>query len=392
MKNCLIVLFFLPIILFAREPWQDLFPETSEVFSAKFDYDVLDIETDAEGNLYVLSNGNRRFFVDVFSIEGLKIRSFGDSLKLTAEYTNPLCLRISERGEIVIVRGWDRLLETPVNWVFDSTGKDILEETHLLKYAEWLSVSPKGTHYTLQGYIRQDSYIPFIYNRNFEQIELEYPIENAVFDIYRGDEVFIATEIRENSRYLAIRKLDSHEILMERRLTEAENPIIMQEGKFALIDDALFVLTRVCRSPGLFCYSLDGALLWSDEADQDIKVMKPTLSREHIVTHGAICSKILGLSEEPILDFCDDFMTYDNRLFMSLDTEPTVWPDIEMLAVSFTLHLPEFELHSILLPYSNRNMLAPVQFEGKMGGFRFENEDYIVFAKEKSVTIYKIID
>ncbi len=382
----------MPVILFSNQPWMDFFPEISEEYSVNLENIVLDIETDALGNLYVLSIGNRRFFVDVFSIEGLKIRSFGDSLMLTAEYTNPLCLRVSERGEIVIVRGWDRLLETPVNWVFDSSGKDVLEETHLLKYAEWLSVSPKGTHFTLQGYIRQDSYIPFLYNRDFEQIELEYTIENAVFDIFRGDEVFIATEIRENGRYLVIRKLDSNEIQMERLLTEAENPIIMQEGKFALIDDALFVLTKVCRSPGVFCYSLDGTLRWSNEADQDIKVMKPTLTREHIVTHGAICSKILGISEEPILDFCDNFMTYDNRLFMSLDTEPTVWPGIEMLAVSFTLHLPDFELHTTLMTYSNRNLLAPVQFDGKMTGFRLGTEEYVAFAKDKSVTIYKIIN
>ncbi len=382
----------MPLVLTAVEPWLEFFPETREVFSVEVNKEIVDLEIDDVGNLYVLSQSPGSLFVDVFSVEGEKIRSLWDSLALS-EYTTPLCLRTSDRGEIVIVRGWDRLLETPVNWVFDSTNTDILDETGLLKYAEWLSVSPLGNYLAMQGYIRRDSEISFVYNLESEKAEFEYQIEHAAFEKIDDNEVIIATEIRPEGRYLVIRDMETREIYMERKLTTAESNVIVQEDKSALTDDALFVLTRACRNPALYCYDRNtGELLWEDETKLDVAAIEPTMKRDATSVQGYLCSWILTADETPILDYCEDFKTADTRLLMSLDTNPTVWSDIQVLAVSYSIFTKYFEYFSIVLPYSNPEMLIPVQFEGKIDGFLLDDDSYIVYAKDRSVIVYKIID
>ncbi|MGC9315728.1 MAG: hypothetical protein ACP5G4_08930 [bacterium] len=390
MKRSTIIILLLTIALFAREPWMDFFPELREVYAVQAENMIIDLESDADGNLYVLSQSPGRFYVDVYSPEGVNIRSMNDTLNLS-EYTNTLALRVSDPGEIVVVRGWDRLLETPVNWVFDSTNTDILKDTGLLKFAEWLSVSPKGNYFALQGYIRKDSQVPFVYDREEQEIEFEYFVEHASFATWKGEEVIIATEIRAESRYLVIRGLESGKIHMERKMTEGESNVIVQETKSALTDKALFILTRVCKNPSLFCYDPHtGDLRWSDESQPDISVVRPALNDEAVILHGNLCSRLIDGIHDPVFNYCEDFEHYNTRLMLTLNAEPTVWPDIEISVLSHTLYIRDYEFHSLILPYANKSNLAAVEIEGKFDGFVLNGVSYVVFAHGSTARVYEI--
>ncbi len=390
MKRSTIIFLLLTIALFAREPWMDFFPELREVYAVQTDNMIIDLESDADGNLYVLSQSSGRFFVDAYSTNGEKFRSMNDTLNLS-EYTNTLALRVSDHGEIVVVRGWDRLLETPVNWVFDSTNMDILAETGLLKFAEWLSVSPKGNYFALQGYIRKDSQVPFVYDREEREVEFEYFVEHASFATWKGEEVIIATEIRPESRYLVIRGIESGKIHMERKMTEGESNVIVQEKKSALIDSTLLILTRVCKNPSLFCYNPHtGDLRWSDESQPDISVVSPALNNETVILHGNLCSRLTDGLHEPVFNYCEDFEHYNTRLMLTLNAEPTVWPDIEISVLSHTLYIRDYEFYSVLMPYSNKNDLAAVEIDGKFDGFVVDGVSYVVFAHGSTARVYEI--
>lgn len=388
----LILLLILTMAIFATQAWRDFFPKTTEIYSCDIGREIVDVETDTASNLYVLSHSPGSLHVDVFSQQGKTIRTVKDTLILS-EYTRPLSIEVSDDGRIILVRGWDRFVETPVNWVFDTTNEDILDKTGLLKYAEWLTISPSGNYFTMQGYIRRNSEIPFVYDLNSEEIDFEYQIEHAAFGKIDGREVLIATEKRPESRYLVIRDLETRETYMERQLTEGEYNVIVQDGKSALTKDALFILTRACKNPALFCYDRKtGELFWEDESRSDIAKIAPTLNGDAAVVQGFMCSRIYETDEIPVVNYCEDFENVDTRLLMSLHTEPTVWSDIQILATSYTVYLKRFLFFSVVMPYSDPDILAPVQFEGIMDGFLLDGESYVIYALDSTVTVYRIID
>ncbi|HHS51054.1 MAG TPA: hypothetical protein ENN07_08065 [candidate division Zixibacteria bacterium] len=236
-----------------------------EVFSLEFDRMVIDFDMDEESRLYFLTETEESLFVTVLDAEGQVVRELS---AFKGQTPKPFVLQViaSDNGQTVLVRGEDTELETPINWVFDESGEDILPFDHLLKYAEWLQLSPSGNYFTAQGY-RALSTIGQIYDIEFN--EVEWPrraFYQGLFVGADGEDIVLFTEADTGGTALAMAKLPSQEIIFSRPLGIWEAHMLPHRGRVAMHNDLLVMMRPPGRGSDVIGIDAKtGRVLWQAE-------------------------------------------------------------------------------------------------------------------------------
>ncbi len=242
----------------------DIFPETEIVFEKEFAGDIVDFEMDSVGRLYVLTESAESLSVLVLDMDGNITRTI-DCDKGITPAPHPVRIEVSRGGEIVLVWGLDTGIDTPINWVFDESGKDILPPENVLKFAEWLQVSPSGNYFTCQGF-KVSSGINNVYRRDWTPVKWERRfLHHGYFvGIDSGEEVLLFTESDTMGTGLAMAKLPSQEDIFRRHLPPNESFLLPHRGRMAASENLL-----VMNYPGHLggqIYGIDpsnGKIIWT---------------------------------------------------------------------------------------------------------------------------------
>ncbi|MCK5833920.1 hypothetical protein KAH81_09675 [bacterium] len=223
---------------------QELPPQVGEakkLFSFAQDKSIIDFAVDNSLRLYVLSENEDSIEVSVYDTTG-KLLSKIPKYKGAISGSDALHLQVSNDGDIIVVWGINLEFDMPVNWIFTAEGNEVLSEDNLLKYAEWLQVSPSGKFFTCQGY-KGTSGISAIYDIDWIPLEWESKsVKHGYFVGKRDDEdLLLFTESDSLETSLALIKLQSREVLFSEQLSRKESSIMPYRSRIAF-SERLFVM------------------------------------------------------------------------------------------------------------------------------------------------------
>jgi len=392
MKKTLMIIILSITPLLASSAWIDFFPPLEKIYAYSAPSTIVDMEADDAGLLYILTMASDSVFVEVISTSGELVRTCRSALGPTTN-AYPVGIQLSRHGEIIVVRGWEKVLETPVNWVFDSTGYDILEPTHLLKYAEWLQVSPCGNFFSCQGYRGENSQIPGIYDRNFNEIFADLPLEQGFFARSGDIDMLVAKENREKDQYLTARELPSAKILFETKLDDNTSRLSVQEAKIAVTENCIFTLSNLCANRTLYCFDAKtGDFLWENQTQTDIIDIGSGLDGDAVAIRGNFCYVVRDVSGEVSLDYCLDLLEVNFDFSFSDKVESTIWLKYSILVSSFFLYDDDYIFQSLIFTFGDEKSTAPIQVLNLFDGFILNGSYYIVEAFENQVSLYRIIE
>ncbi len=392
MKNA-ILLICLIITIPLLAAWRDFFPKTEEIFVRQCRPTAIDFTMDKSGRLFVLSEGEDSVFVEIFSPEGKSKLTIGGALGPTPA-PETYEIQISENGEIIVVRGMDSSLDSPINWVFDGGGREILPGDNVLKYAEWLRVSPGGNYFSCQGYASRKSIINNIFNRDFEPILTERDVIHGYFIGLAGEQELVLLLERENENYyLCLLELPSEKEHFRTTLDPKLKRVVPHEGITAILDDYFVFLTYACKSSTVYAFSRQsGELVWENQMAFPVDYIGASIDRNSVGLKSFLCTGVLTPNGKEIFSHCESPLDADLSLGMSFRPRFTLWGERRILTTAYYLYDQQEKFKTVIVPFGEgEKEIFPVQLPYLIGGFRVEGRDYVVVLKDNEVGVYQIV-
>ncbi len=384
----LALIFVLPVIAF---DFPADFPKTQLVFEKKLPLAIVDCDMDTTGRLYVLTESIDSLTVWVIEQSGDISRSMscdkGPTPKPWAAH-----IEVSRGGEIALIWGVDTEIKTPINWVFDDSGKDILPPDNVLKYAEWLQVSPSGNFFTCQGY-HGLSGIPDVYRRDWTPVKWEHRLlHHGYFVGSDGDEdLLLFTESDTGGTGLALAKLPSKKDIFIRHLPPNRSYLLPHRGRMAA-SKHLFAM-RYPENLGGTTYGVspvDGSIEWTTD--------HAMLAIDMAFSDDGRYIAILGGPSTRVLDSLGRELAFDTHFTPhGLPYAPGI-PDIEFFGdiktIITSLYLPGYdgeEKSTIIRFDEDWNTSGPTTYLSRIEGFETNGNKLVVRSDGGDLSVYRIL-
>jgi len=387
-----IVLIIASISLGANPSWETLFPKLDQDFTLKVPNPIVDIELDSHGNWYILHQDSDSLYIEIVNRRGKHKETYSCDLGVTP---NPVVrdMTLSESGKILII-GSDYELTTPINWVLDENGEDILPAENVLKYAEWLQISPGGDFFTSQGYSNL-SVFPDVYTSNWEKYQLEKRWIHHGYFIGLGDngeDLLLMTETDTAGTGLALLALPSQEELFTEHLEPANSYLLPHRGRITAGKDIL-VMT-LPENIGGKIYGLNrenGEILWTMDPTDRLVQLGTSFEGNKFAYIGDYCVQIIDNEGTELSLYCADYRKTNGPVFRPGIPTITFWEKYGLLMVNLSTPGSQIAARTIVMNFTQdweATKFAPLNFTLK--GFNTEKEDFLANARGKELEIYKI--
>ncbi|GEM_PF-2390794 len=398
------IIFFL-IITFAafgsEELWRGHFPDAELLFSYDATLPVHDIASDTAGNIYILCSDSDSVYIHVISRDGNLSRDVSTPLGPTP---NPqlLYIEVSRDGKTVLVCGQDIELKTPINYVLDEAGNDILPEDNVLKYAEWLQLSPSGNYFVSQGFDGLPT-IQSIFNRNWEEVPLPYGKIDAGYFLDsspEGQDLLLATESDSIGKLLSLIELPSAaepaetvEYAFKQYLPSDHNDIVPNRMFVCMCNDYIIITNPPSRSGTINGFEREnGKFSWYlGAADLTYGIIKATSSfdGEMACFIGRWCIQILKENGVELSNLCEPVYDLSKPFFQPGVPNVSLWNDRRVLSVA--LYIPWYvkPIRTILLGFDKDwNAYSPQELPYRIEGFYIHGEYLLAEVQGSKVNLY----
>ena len=389
-----VLLALLPFIILAGEPVLDeYFPDATPLFTFSAPQPLIDMAVDSDGSFYLI-------YEKPDSIAVQKLSSNGEPRSLMTAFLgvtpNPelLHIEVSNAGEKTVVWGIDTELDTPINWVFDTTGRDILHQDNVLKYAEWLQVSPGGGFFACQGY-RDISTIPAVFTDEWDKIDVGSDNERRhgyfVGTSEDGEDLLLLTEPDSNDILISLTKLPSRERVFETRLGQDYKDLVAHRTNIAVTENYYILqYTRANNRKVTGFRKDDGKFDWSLDPLFEINDIAPSLNGKYVGFTGYFCMETLTETGIEIAYRCDMNRKPPVPLYWPGFPEITVWNEYGVLAAALNFPDSVNTSRTTIVKFDRESVDSPQMLPYRIEGFRIAGTDFVAIIRDSVLEIFEL--
>lgn len=386
---------FLSMLLFsallAMETYLDYFPDAVEKFTFIAEKRIIDVAVDEVGDVYVLTESAESLFVQKLSDDG-KPKAFYRCSKGPTPRPIAVRIEISRKGETVLVQGIDKELNTPINWVFDSTGNDILPVENVLKYAEWLQVSPSGKYFTCQGY-DTPSRISDVYDISWKRLKWNgQMVYHALFVGSSGEsDLLLMTEPDTGGKAFSLTELPSQKAIFKEPMWHRTALLTAHKGRAILLDDCV-----VMNAPfdfGGVIYGFDsknGKMIWHIDPFAETIHMARSFEGNEVVLVGSYCIQILNAKGEDLSHAC--FADFEGmKPFYPGILDVSFWAKRKILLATVYYHGFPIPIRTGIITFDDSfKAQIPQGFPLRVEGFVVGGSQHLLCADERELKVFRL--